>query len=100
MLVKKPFFPLFFSLINNFEVFKQVFRKKILVRMLVVQAKKEYKSLVILYSKVTLAAESGISLKKIMKKRTSVLLVKAKKKLTYFKSLFFSGINDGVTGIS
>lgn len=35
-----------------------------------------------------------------MKKRTSVLLVKAKKKLTYFKSLFFSGINDGVTGIS
>ena len=100
MLVKKPFFPLFFSLINNFEVFKQVFRKKILVRMLVVQAKKGCKSLVILYSKVTLAAESGISLKKIMKKRTSVLLVKAKKKLTYFKSLFFSGIDEGVTGIS
>ena len=64
MLVKKPFFPLFFSLINNFEVFKQVFWKNILVRMLVVQAKKECKSLVILYSKVTLTAESGISFSK------------------------------------
>ena len=62
MLVKKPFFPLFFSLINNFEVFKQVFWKNILVKMLVVQAKKKCNSLVILYSKVTLAAESGISL--------------------------------------
>ena len=44
MLVKKPFFPLFFSLINNFEVFKQVFWKNILVRMLVVQAKAKFDS--------------------------------------------------------